>query len=150
MKSQLNKLTEVGWTRPSFRLVGFTIIELLITITIIGIIAIIAIGFYRPYILKGHRSDGINAILTLQLSEERYRSTNSTYGTLAQISGNSTSPLGYYSLSISNVSPTSYTITATGQGTQASDSENGAACSPLTLTVSNNNVTQSPAACWPS
>ncbi len=129
---------------------GFTIIELLVTIVLIGIIAVIAIGLYRPFVLKSHRADGINAIFNLQLAEERYRSNNTTYGTLAQIGGNATSTQGYYTLSISSATATAYTITATGVGNQTSDTENGASCSPLVLTVSNNTVTQTPAACWPS
>lgn len=129
---------------------GFTLIELLVTVAIVAIIAILAVGFYIPFILKAHRADGINAILNLQLAEERYRSTNSQYGTLSQIGGNSTSSLGYYALSISNVGASTYTITATGQGKQSGDSENGTACSPLVLTVSSGNVTESPATCWPS
>jgi type IV pilus assembly protein PilE len=129
---------------------GFTLVELLITIAIMAIIVILAVGFYTPFLLKSRRADGINAILNLQLAEERYRSTNSQYGTLVQIGGSSSSQLGYYSLSVSNVSATAYTITATGQGKQSGDTEDGAACSPLTLTVSNGNVTQSPSACWPS
>lgn len=129
---------------------GLTIIELLIVMLIIAIGAIIAVSVYRPYVLKSHRADGLNAILTLQLAEERYRSTSTTYGTIAQITGSATSAQGYYSLSISNVTASGFTITATGQGNQSNDTENGTSCSPLTLTVSNGTVTQAPATCWPS
>lgn len=132
------------------KIFGFTIIELLIALAIIGIIAIVAAGFYRNYGLKAKRADGINAILTLQLAEERYRSNNTTYGSLGQINGSTTSPQGYYNLSISNVGASSFTITATAQGTQANDVEGGTACGTLTLTVNNNTVTQTPTACWPS
>lgn len=129
---------------------GFTMIELLIVIVMAAIIAIIAVNTYRPFVFEGHRSDGINAIQTLQLSEERYRSANTSYGTLAQINGSSTSPQSYYSLSISGVSATAYTITATAQGTQANDMAGATSCATLTLTVSSGTVTQTPAACWPS
>jgi len=129
---------------------GMTIIELMIALLIITITAIIAIALFKPYVLKSHRADGINAILTLQLAEERYRSTNTQYGSIAQVGGSATSPQSYYSLTISNTSATGFTITATGQGTQANDTEGATACSPLTLTVSSGTVTQAPAACWPS
>lgn len=129
---------------------GFSIIEILIVLALGAIIATIAVSTYRPYVFRSHRTDGINAILTLQLAEERYRSTNAQYGTIAQIGGSATSPQSYYALAISGVSATGYTITATGQGTQANDSAGATSCTTLTLTVSNATVTQTPAACWPS
>lgn len=129
---------------------GFTLIELMIVIVVIGILAVIAASVYKTFILKGRRADGINAILNLQLAEERYRSTNTQYGSIAQVGGSSTSPQGYYSLAVSNVGASSYTITATAQGNQASDSNGGTSCTTLTLAVSNGTATQTPAACWPS
>jgi type IV pilus assembly protein PilE len=129
---------------------GFTIIELIIVIVIVAIIALVAVGLYRPYILKARRADGINAIIALQLAEERYRSNNTQYGTIANIGGSATSTQGYYSLSISNLGAGTFTITATGQGNQANDVDGSTSCATLTLTVSNGTVTQTPAACWPS
>ncbi|VVC77073.1 hypothetical protein AQUSIP_24000 [Aquicella siphonis] len=129
---------------------GFTIIELLIVIAIMAIIAVVAVSLYRPFILKGRRADGINAILMLQLAEERYRSNNTQYGTSAQIGGFATSPQGYYTLSISNVGANTFTITATAQGNQANDTEGSTSCATLTLAVSNGATTQTPAACWPN
>lgn len=129
---------------------GMTVIELMITVLIVLICAIIAVSVFMPYVLKSHRADGFNAIMTLQLAEERYRSNNTQYGTLAQIGGSATSSQGYYSLAISNVSANGFTITATGQGTQANDTEGSTSCTTLTLTVSSGTVTQTPAACWPS
>jgi len=132
------------------KIFGFTVIEMLITVVILGILAAVAVGLYAPYSLKSRRADGVNAILNIQLSEERYRSTNSTYGSLAQLGLSTTSPQGYYTLTTSNVGATTYTITATGTGTQANDTEGATACSPLVLTVSGTTSTPTPAACWPS
>lgn len=129
---------------------GFTLIELLIVVVLIGILAKIAVGIYSSYSLEGRRSDGINAILTLSMLEEQYRANNTTYGTLAQIGGSATSPQGYYALAISGTSATAYTITATANGTQANDTQNGTSCSTLTLAASSGTITQTPAACWPS
>lgn len=129
---------------------GFTIIELLIVIVIIAIIAMVGVWTFRPYILEGRRIDGINAILTLQQAEEQYRASNTTYGTLAQIGGGSASAQGYYTLSISNVGATTYTITATATGNQANDTDGSTSCSALVMAVSGTTVTTTPAACWPS
>lgn len=128
---------------------GFTVVELLIVIVIIGILAVVASSLYRNYVFKGRRGDGISAILSLQLLEENYRSNNTNYGSIAQIGGSAASPQGYYALTVSNVGSSSYTITATAQGNQANDSEGGTACTTLTLTANNGTVTQTPTACWP-
>lgn len=133
------------------RKTGYTLIELLITIAILGALVVMATSLYTSYVRKGRRIDALNSILSIQLAEERYRSKNAQYGTLAQVwSGVSTSSEGYYSLSISNISATGYTITATGQGNQASDSESGTSCTVLTLAMSNGTITKTPAACWPT
>ena len=130
---------------------GFTLIELMITIIVVGILGVIAVASYSSYGLKSRRSDGINAILAVSLAEERYRSNNTQYGTLAQVYGGvSASPQGYYTISISSNTATSYTITATAQGTQASDAEGSTSCASLVYTASSGTVTKTPAACWPS
>lgn len=122
----------------------------MITVVILAIIILIAVPAYNAYILKSRRTDGINALLSVSLAEERYRSNNAQYGSLSQVGGSSTSPQGYYTISVSNTSATSYTITATAQGGQASDSENGVTCTPLQIAMSNGTTTQSPAGCFPS
>lgn len=130
---------------------GFTLIELLTTVLIIGIIAIISTNIYSSYVRKGRRVDAINALLSISLAEERYRSTNASYGSLAQVWNNvSTSTEGYYTLTITNVSSTAYTITATATGNQANDAESGTSCTALILSVSNGTMTKSPSACWPT
>ncbi|SRR5579883_673949 len=130
---------------------GFTLIELLVTIAIVAILALIAIYVFSSQVSKSRRSDGINSLLSISLAEERYRSTNTQYGTLTQVWGSTTtSAEGYYTLSVSNVSATSYTITATAQGSQANDSENGTSCATLTLAVSNGTITKTPSVCWPT
>jgi len=129
---------------------GFTLIELMTTVLIVGIIAIISTTIYSGYVRKGRRVDAVNSLLSMSLAEERYRSSNASYGTLAQAWNNqSTSQDGYYTLSISNVSSTSYTLTATAVGDQANDAENGTSCSVITLSVSNGTITNSPSVCWP-
>lgn len=130
---------------------GFTLIEMMITVAIIGITTLTAIYLYTDQIKHGRRIDAINALLSISLAEERYRSTNTTYGTLAQVWGGvTTSQEGYYTLAISNVTATTYTITATGTGTQTSDSESGTSCATMTLTMSSGTITRSPAICWPT
>ncbi|MDR3491240.1 MAG: type IV pilin protein [Gammaproteobacteria bacterium] len=130
---------------------GFTLIELMITCTIIGILILIAITLYTPQVRKGRRSDGLNTLFAMSLAEERYRSNNTTYGTLAQVWGGvTTSTGGYYTLSISNVSATAYTLTAVAQGDQTNDSDSGTNCTTLTLSLSAGTISKTPTNCWPS
>ena len=130
---------------------GFTLIEVSITLAIILIITVSALALYSSKVRQGRRIDALNAILSISLSEERYRSMNSTYGTLAQVWGGVTSSSeGYYTLSLTNITATSYTITATAVGDQANDSSGSTSCTPLQLAVSNGTVTKTPTACWPT
>lgn len=130
---------------------GFTLIELVVSLAIVSIISVIAVNIFSSQVKRGRRVDGINSLLSISLAEERYRSNNTTYGTLAQVwSGVTTSSEGYYTLSISNNTSTGYTATATAIGNQASDAVSGTSCTTLTLTVSNGAVTKSPSVCWPT
>ena len=136
--------------RKAHKTSGFSMLELMVVLFIIAILAKIAAATYYSYSLEGRRSDGINALLNLANEEEQYRSNNTSYGTLAQVGGNSTSPQGYYTIAVTASSATGYTITATGISGQANDKQNGTSCSPLTITSSNGTITQTPTACWPS
>lgn len=129
---------------------GFSLIELAIVVLIVAILAILASVLYTSYVRKGRRADAIDTLSEMSLAEERYRSNNTTYGTLAQVWGGVTASTGgYYTLSISSVSGTAYTLTATATGSQANDTESGTSCTPLVLSASSGTVTKTPAACWP-
>lgn len=130
---------------------GFTLTEILIAVAISAILAVIAVSSYASKVREGRRIDAINSLLSISLAEERYRSNNSTYGTLAQVwNGVTTSASGYYTLSISSTSATAYTLTATATGDQVKDAVNATSCTPLVLTVSNGAMTKTPSVCWPS
>jgi type IV pilus assembly protein PilE len=125
---------------------GFTLIELLIVLVVVGILAAIAVPAYQSSVQKGRRSDATIAMRAIQLAEEKYRANNSSYGTLAQLSMSSSTDSGYYTLALSGLSGTGYTVTATAvSGTsQASDS----GCTTLTLQQSGATLTTTPSACW--
>jgi type IV pilus assembly protein PilE len=130
---------------------GVTVIELLVTIVIIAILALLAVVIYVSQVRNSRRTDAVNTLFSIALAEESYRTTNTTYGTLAAVwNGVTTSVGGYYTLAISNVAATSYTITATATGDQVNDSQNGTSCSVLTYAMSGGTVTQTPSTCWPS
>lgn len=58
---------------------GFGLLELMITVAIIGIIVGIAYPSYRDHIVSSNRADVQGTLETMATAMERYRSDNSTY-----------------------------------------------------------------------
>ncbi|WP_153109022.1 type IV pilin protein [Propionivibrio limicola] len=126
---------------------GFTLIELMVTVVIIGILASIALPNYTEFMRKSRRSDGKAALLSISQALERYYTENSTYSAPALSStssiGNTVSSEEFYTLAFdadptsatvcgstanTNPSSSSYRICATPTGVQSSDS-----CGKLSL-----------------
>lgn len=62
---------------------GFTLIELMITVAIVGILAALAYPSYEEYVAKSRRNEATNALLTGAQALERYYSANGRYTTTA-------------------------------------------------------------------
>ena len=127
------------------RLVGFTLIELMIVVAIIGILAAIAYPSYVNYITKSARSEGVAAVMRVANLQEQYYLDNRAYATDMTKLGLSANPFvtehGHYSLASAGNS--SFTITATAKGAQASrDSTCG------TITMTSAGVKGPSAECW--
>lgn len=138
---------------------GFTLIELMVVIAIVGILAAIAIPAYNDQVRKGRRADAVSELGKLQMAQERWRADHSTYGSLTQIGGVATLPSGFYSIAASTPtgncasgvaasSANSFALTATAGGPQASDSR----CAKLILTslcgTLSKTSTPSGGTCW--
>lgn len=61
------------------RQVGFTLIELMIVVTLISIFALIAVPSYQSYVQRATRAEARTAMLDLAQLEERYLTSNNVY-----------------------------------------------------------------------
>jgi len=137
---------------------GFTLIELMIVVAIVGILAAIAYPAYQDSVRKGRRAEAITALYQLQLEQEKWRANNTTYtGTLGTggLGLTSTVPAtgtAYYDVAITANSATGFTATATARSTggQNNDTAGGVTCTPLTINQNGPVFGASPnqAACW--
>lgn len=118
---------------------GFTLVELLIAIVVVGILAAIALPNFTESIRKSRRSEAFTAIAAVQQAQERWRSNNSAYAESVSILGISgTTPGGYYSVAVGSSSAIAYIVQAEAvSGTsQASDT----ACRKLAVRMQGGNL----------
>ena len=135
--------------RQPARTHGFTLIELMIVVVVIGILTTLAVPAYFDYVRKARRADGKAALMRIQLQQEKWRAGHTEYSSdLAALKAGTTSTDGHYTLAVSGASATGYTATATAGTRQSSDKASGTSCATLTLAVNGNTSTFTPDACW--
>ncbi len=102
---------------------GFTLIELMVVVAIIGILSAIAYPSYIQYIVNSRRAVAAACLTELAQFMERSNTTNQTYsGVVLPNSQCRTDLNGFYTIAFANGEPTAstYVIQATPQGQQAS------------------------------
>ena len=117
---------------------GFSLIELMVAVAVVGIISVIAIPAYTTYSMRGRIPEATSTLSTTRIAIEQYFLDNHTYvgadtaGICTQ--GNASSK--YFTFSCSTLTASTYTIQATGKGSMTG----------FTYTIDQSNTKQTTAA----
>ena len=113
---------------------GFTLMEVMITVAIVGILAAIAFPSYQDSLRKSRRTDGKNALTQAVANMERFYAQNNTYATAALcaaagtpsmcpgrcsgVGGTCTATEGNYLITIPASTANTFLVLATPNGAQ--------------------------------
>ena len=128
---------------------GFSLLELMVTLLIVGILAAVAIPSYQSHVTEARRSDATTMLVNVASLQEQYFLDNKTYAANMTNIGFSANPFvtenGYYQVQVQAATAscpilTCYIIEAAPQNAQSGDS-----CGTLTI---NSQGTKLPSGCW--
>lgn len=146
--------------RPAFTNRGFTLIELMIVIVIIGILAAIAMPMYNDYVLEAKLVEAHSNLADMRTRAEQYFSDNRTFDTIPAggtppycVVPAASSRYFDYDCDLATITANTYTARATGKGGTAGAAfavtQSNVRSSTFTGTFAANGWTNG-ATCWKS
>lgn len=104
---------------------GFTLIELMITVAIVAILAMVALPSYQDYLRRGYVVDATNGLAAMRADMERHFQDNRTYATVGSfvtpcaVTDAARRTVGNFVISCAGgdaPTATAFTLRATGSG----------------------------------
>ena len=138
-----------------YRQAGFSLVELLVVLVIMGVLSALALPGYSRYVQRGNRTEVMAALLEAQHFMERYYSANGQYLSPAnavpmlpqRLQGIPSQGTVRYQLSVREATANSYLLQAVPEGSMADD-----VCGSLTINQTGLrgvlNSTNSVSECW--
>jgi type IV pilus assembly protein PilE len=132
----------------SSKQIGFTLIEILITVAIIGILSAVAYPSYTDYITQSNRTEAKRELARIANKMEQYYVDHRTYTSSMILLGLGADPYitetGRYSIDTSEQGTSSFKLTATARGTQSSADPD---CTTLSIDQTGQKTAES-THCW--
>lgn len=97
---------------------GFTLIEIMVAVAIIGVLTAVALPAYNGYVMRGRLVEAFAALSTVQPNAEQFWSNGRTF---AAFDGSNAFPAASpnFTYALSGATAQAYTVTATGRAKAA-------------------------------